>query len=49
MNYLEINIKNPITNKEVDILIRKLLEDRNHEFVIIDFGDHEFESISTLK
>jgi hypothetical protein len=49
MNILKIELKNPIASKEVDKLIEKLLKVNNFEYLLIDYGKHEFESIEVIK
>ncbi len=49
MNILKIKLKSPITNEEVDRLIAELIDLKTHEFLIIDFGEHDFENIDVMK
>ena len=42
-------LKNPITEEEVDLLISRLINSNEGVDVIIDYGNHTFDSLDTLK
>jgi hypothetical protein len=46
---VKIDLKNPITCKEVNRMIQKILKISKQSLLIIDFGNHNFESIEVLK
>ena len=46
---LKIDLINPITHKQVNQMIEKILEIPNSNFLLIDFGNHDFESLEVLK
>ena len=45
----KITLKNPITRQEVKMLITQILNNKNHKYLLINFGDHDFESIEVIK
>ncbi|MTI31111.1 hypothetical protein [Xanthovirga aplysinae] len=45
----KILIKNPIRQIEIDELINNILNNKNPAFLLIDYGDHDFESIKVIK
>ena len=49
MSILEINLKNPITDDEINGIKSKLTAAKNFEYLIIDTGKHDFASISVIK
>jgi hypothetical protein len=46
---VKINLQNPITCKEVNKMTQQILKISKPSLLIIDFGDHNFESIEVLK
>jgi len=46
---IKIDLQNPITCKEVNKMIQQILKISNPNLLMIDFGDHQFESIEVLK
>lgn len=46
---VKIDLHNPITCKEVNIMIQQILKIPKPSLLIIDFGNHKFESIEVLK
>lgn len=46
---LIIDLINPITHKEVNEMIQKILKTSNPNLLLIDFGNHDFESLEVLK
>ena len=49
MKIFKIELNNPIDRIEVDKLIEKLLIENNSDYLIINFGEHKFESIEVIK
>lgn len=49
MNILEIDLKNPITHKEINRIEEKLKAIKGCDFLIIDTGEHDFDSIQVIK
>jgi hypothetical protein len=49
MNILEIDLKNPITPEEINSIEEKLKVIKGCDFLIIDTGEHDFESIEVIK
>lgn len=45
----KIALKNPISKEEVDKMIQKISKSSSFNFLIIDFGNHDFESVKVLK
>lgn len=45
----KITLKNPITHEVVNMLITQILNNKKHEYLLINFGDHNFESITVIK
>ncbi len=46
---LKIDLTNPITHEEVKRMIQKILDVSNPGLLLIDFGNHDFESLEVLK
>ena len=46
---VKIDLQNPITSKEVNKMIQQILKISNPNLLMIDFGNHQFESIEVLK
>lgn len=46
---LIIELINPITHKEVNDMIQKILKTSCQNLLLIDFGNHDFESLEVLK
>ena len=49
MSILEIDLKNPITHDEINSIEEKLKAIKEFDFLIIDTGEHDFESIGVIK
>lgn len=46
---IEIQLKNPITKTEVNLMIQNILNASSTSTLLINFGDHHFESIDVIK
>ncbi|KAA3622980.1 MAG: hypothetical protein DWQ02_25250 [Bacteroidetes bacterium] len=46
---LKLALKTPISNEVVNMLITQILNKKDHNFLLINFGDHDFESIAVIK
>ena len=46
---VRIDLKNPITCLEVDKMVEQILKVPQPNLLLIDFGNHNFESIEVLK
>ena len=49
MNILEINIENPIKFKEFIKIKDSIKKSNGYDFLIIDFGKHNFKSIEVIQ
>lgn len=46
---IKIDLENPINREEVDNMILQILEISQPDLLLIDFGNHHFESVEVLK
>ncbi len=46
---LKVDLINPITDTEVNKMIQQILNISQPNLLLIDFGNHKFESLSVLK
>jgi len=46
---LKIKLTNPITEVEVNSMIENIIKTQYSNLLLIDFGNHNFESLETLK
>ena len=46
---MKIDLENPITHREVNNMIQQILKISKPNLLLIDFGNHNFESIEVLK
>lgn len=49
MSILKIDLKNPISCREIDRLTTILVNAKGHDFLIVDYGEHDFESLDVIK
>lgn len=49
MAMLEIHLNNPIGTEEVDDAIKMIIEYKKKGCLMVDFGNHEFQSIEIIK
>ena len=49
MEIVKIELENPITDNEVKKMISKIKEITSPKLLLIDFGNHDFESLNALK
>jgi len=49
MNLLQLKLTNPITQVVVDDLIATLKEKHSYTHLLLDFGNHDFQSFVVLK
>ena len=49
MNTLEVDIINPISINTINEAILEITQARDQEFLIINIGEHEFDSLDSLK
>ncbi len=49
MDINKITLKNPINHQEVDSLVIKILNGKQQDYLIINFGNHEFETLNVIK
>ncbi|KAA3608849.1 MAG: hypothetical protein D8M58_19125 [Calditrichaeota bacterium] len=49
MKIIEVYVRNPITHQSIRATIDKIICSKNYDFLIVNLGQHHFESLKVMK